>query len=276
MPAHGVPFPPPTRPTAQTPPLSPSPRTHQCPTAPTRTAGRFRSATGRSRRRTASSVCPLSSTREPGSASLLGGDVGWGSGRGCGAGMWGWEHPGPIAGLSPTSPAAVLGVRDAALCAWGSARGPEVSPPPRMSSPHLPTEGSHGGCVFHQLCPFFAFLPPQRGEERDHRERGSGEGEGERGGRGSGDTPGWGVGFPRCRGGSASPLPQRNAVRFLRCPAAMTVMHLAKFLRNKMDVPSKYQVSTRAAPSPLPRLCPFPRPGALMLSPAPGGGPLWR
>lgn len=146
--------------------------------------------------------------------------------------------------------------------------------PPKMSSPLLPTEGSHGGCVFHQLCPFFAFLPPKRGEERDHRERGSGEGEGERGGRGSGDTPG--VGFPRCRGGSASPLPQRNAVRFLRCPAAMTVMHLAKFLRNKMDVPSKYQVSTRAAPSPLPRLCPFPRLGALMLSPAPGGGPLWR
>jgi hypothetical protein len=26
----------------------------------------------------------------------------------------------------------------------------------------------------------------------------------------------------------------------------MTVMHLAKFLRNKMDVPSKYKVSARA------------------------------
>lgn len=37
--------------------------------------------------------------------------------------------------------------------------------------------------------------------------------------------------------------PQKNGVRFLRCPAAMTVMHLAKFLRNKMDVPSKYKVS---------------------------------
>lgn len=36
--------------------------------------------------------------------------------------------------------------------------------------------------------------------------------------------------------------PQKNGVRFLRCPAAMTVMHLAKFLRNKMDVPSKYKV----------------------------------
>ncbi|KAJ7421710.1 Polycomb group RING finger protein 2 [Willisornis vidua] len=32
-----------------------------------------------------------------------------------------------------------------------------------------------------------------------------------------------------------------NGLRFLRCPAAMTVMHLAKFLRNKMDVPSKYK-----------------------------------
>lgn len=37
---------------------------------------------------------------------------------------------------------------------------------------------------------------------------------------------------------------QKNGVRFLRCPAAMTVMHLAKFLRNKMDVPSKYKVSS--------------------------------
>ncbi|NXX10849.1 PCGF2 protein, partial [Podargus strigoides] len=36
---------------------------------------------------------------------------------------------------------------------------------------------------------------------------------------------------------------KKNGVRFLRCPAAMTVMHLAKFLRNKMDVPSKYKVS---------------------------------
>ncbi|XP_078230438.1 polycomb group RING finger protein 2 isoform X3 [Callithrix jacchus] len=34
---------------------------------------------------------------------------------------------------------------------------------------------------------------------------------------------------------------KQTGVRFLRCPAAMTVMHLAKFLRNKMDVPSKYK-----------------------------------
>lgn len=43
--------------------------------------------------------------------------------------------------------------------------------------------------------------------------------------------------------GSLLLRPQKNGVRFLRCPAAMTVMHLAKFLRNKMDVPSKYKVS---------------------------------
>lgn len=39
------------------------------------------------------------------------------------------------------------------------------------------------------------------------------------------------------------PLLRQTGVRFLQCPAAMTVMHLAKFLRNKMDVPSKYKVS---------------------------------
>ncbi|XP_030077416.1 polycomb group RING finger protein 2 isoform X2 [Microcaecilia unicolor] len=35
---------------------------------------------------------------------------------------------------------------------------------------------------------------------------------------------------------------EKNGVRFLRCPAAMTIMHLAKFLHNKMDVPNKYKV----------------------------------
>ncbi|XP_039177224.1 polycomb group RING finger protein 2 isoform X2 [Crotalus tigris] len=34
---------------------------------------------------------------------------------------------------------------------------------------------------------------------------------------------------------------KKNSMRFLRCPAAMTIMHLAKFLRNKMDVPTKYK-----------------------------------
>ncbi|NXQ60903.1 PCGF2 protein, partial [Anthoscopus minutus] len=40
-------------------------------------------------------------------------------------------------------------------------------------------------------------------------------------------------------------------LRFLRCPAAMTVLHLAKFLRNKMDVPSKYLVEVLYEDEPL-------------------------
>ncbi|KAK2489723.1 hypothetical protein MC885_010880 [Smutsia gigantea] len=44
---------------------------------------------------------------------------------------------------------------------------------------------------------------------------------------------------------------KRTGVRFLRCPAAMTVMHLAKFLRNKMDVPSKYKVEVLYEDEPL-------------------------
>uniref|UniRef100_A0A8C6ZL90 Polycomb group RING finger protein 2 n=1 Tax=Nothoprocta perdicaria TaxID=30464 RepID=A0A8C6ZL90_NOTPE len=42
-----------------------------------------------------------------------------------------------------------------------------------------------------------------------------------------------------------------GGVRFLRCPAAMTVLHLAKFLRNKMDVPSKYKVEVLYEDEPL-------------------------
>lgn len=30
--------------------------------------------------------------------------------------------------------------------------------------------------------------------------------------------------------------------RYLQCPAAMTIMHLRKFLRSKMDIPNAYQV----------------------------------
>ncbi|XP_062400300.1 polycomb group RING finger protein 2-like isoform X1 [Sardina pilchardus] len=33
-----------------------------------------------------------------------------------------------------------------------------------------------------------------------------------------------------------------NSKRFLRCPAAMTVTHLVKFLRSKMDIPSTYRI----------------------------------
>ncbi|KAG8139824.1 hypothetical protein E2320_002582 [Naja naja] len=41
------------------------------------------------------------------------------------------------------------------------------------------------------------------------------------------------------------------SMRFLRCPAAMTIMHLAKFLRNKMDVPTKYKVEVLYEDEPL-------------------------
>ncbi|XP_045155265.1 polycomb group RING finger protein 2 [Echinops telfairi] len=44
---------------------------------------------------------------------------------------------------------------------------------------------------------------------------------------------------------------EKTGVRFLRCPAAMTVMHLAKFLRNKMDVPGKYKVEVLYEDEPL-------------------------
>ncbi|XP_053856331.1 polycomb group RING finger protein 2 isoform X2 [Vidua macroura] len=48
-----------------------------------------------------------------------------------------------------------------------------------------------------------------------------------------------------------APFPPGPGLRFLRCPAAMTVLHLAKFLRNKMDVPSKYQVEVLYEDEPL-------------------------
>uniref|UniRef100_A0A8C5LL84 Polycomb group RING finger protein 2 n=1 Tax=Jaculus jaculus TaxID=51337 RepID=A0A8C5LL84_JACJA len=44
---------------------------------------------------------------------------------------------------------------------------------------------------------------------------------------------------------------KQTGVLFLRCPAAMTVMHLAKFLHNKMDVPSKYKVEVLYEDEPL-------------------------
>ncbi|KAG8514883.1 Polycomb group RING finger protein 2, partial [Galemys pyrenaicus] len=63
--------------------------------------------------------------------------------------------------------------------------------------------------------------------------------------------------FPRDREEKKGPLEngdgdkEKTGVRFLRCPAAMTVMHLAKFLRNKMDVPSKYKVEVLYEDEPL-------------------------
>uniref|UniRef100_A0A3B5AIY5 Polycomb complex protein BMI-1-A-like n=1 Tax=Stegastes partitus TaxID=144197 RepID=A0A3B5AIY5_9TELE len=39
--------------------------------------------------------------------------------------------------------------------------------------------------------------------------------------------------------------------RYLQCPAAMTVMHLRKFLRSKMDIPNTYQVEVMYEDEPL-------------------------
>ncbi|XP_073464418.1 polycomb complex protein BMI-1-like isoform X2 [Aquarana catesbeiana] len=44
---------------------------------------------------------------------------------------------------------------------------------------------------------------------------------------------------------------KRNSLRFLRCPAAMTITHLAKFLRNKMDIPNRYKVEILYEEEPL-------------------------
>ncbi|XP_008316069.1 polycomb group RING finger protein 2 [Cynoglossus semilaevis] len=42
-----------------------------------------------------------------------------------------------------------------------------------------------------------------------------------------------------------------NGKRFLQCPAAMSVMHLAKFLRSKMDIPNNYKVEVLYGDEPL-------------------------
>ncbi|XP_063120441.1 polycomb group RING finger protein 2-like [Rattus norvegicus] len=44
---------------------------------------------------------------------------------------------------------------------------------------------------------------------------------------------------------------EKTGVLFLRCPAVMTFMHLAKFLCNEMDVPSKYKVEILYEDKPL-------------------------
>uniref|UniRef100_A0AAY3ZWJ9 RING-type domain-containing protein n=1 Tax=Denticeps clupeoides TaxID=299321 RepID=A0AAY3ZWJ9_9TELE len=44
---------------------------------------------------------------------------------------------------------------------------------------------------------------------------------------------------------------QNNVKRYLQCPAAMTVMHLRKFLRSKMDIPCTYQVEVMYEDEPL-------------------------
>ncbi|XP_036408819.1 polycomb complex protein BMI-1-A-like [Megalops cyprinoides] len=49
----------------------------------------------------------------------------------------------------------------------------------------------------------------------------------------------------------ASDRERPSSKRFLRCPAAMTVMHLAKFLRSKMDIPSSYRIEVMYEDEPL-------------------------
>ncbi|KAL1006594.1 hypothetical protein UPYG_G00074230 [Umbra pygmaea] len=44
---------------------------------------------------------------------------------------------------------------------------------------------------------------------------------------------------------------QVNNRRYLQCPAAMTIMHLRKFLRSKMDIPCTYQVEVMYEDEPL-------------------------
>lgn len=63
--------------------------------------------------------------------------------------------------------------------------------------------------------------------------------------------------FDHCRlGGSMEDKQSKdqNMVankRYLQCPAAMTVMHLRKFLRSKMDIPNAYQVEVMYEDEPL-------------------------
>ncbi|XP_031456389.1 polycomb group RING finger protein 2 [Phasianus colchicus] len=139
------------------------------------------------------------------------GDVG----RGCGAG----SIQDPSQGSAPR-PQQQRSVLEMQRCAHGARRkAPRC--PPSLPPPRVPLEGSHGGLRFPSaLTALFVFLPP-REEKKGTIENGDLEKE------------------------------KRNAVRFLRCPAAMTVMHLAKFLRNKMDVPSKYQVEVLYGDEPL-------------------------
>ncbi|XP_061442241.1 polycomb complex protein BMI-1 isoform X1 [Rhineura floridana] len=47
------------------------------------------------------------------------------------------------------------------------------------------------------------------------------------------------------------PKEEVNDKRYLRCPAAMTVMHLRKFLRSKMDIPNTLQIDVMYEEEPL-------------------------
>lgn len=47
------------------------------------------------------------------------------------------------------------------------------------------------------------------------------------------------------------PMKEMNDKRYLRCPGAMTVMHLRKFLRSKMDIPNTFQIDIMYEEEPL-------------------------
>ncbi|TSO05373.1 Polycomb complex protein BMI-1-B [Bagarius yarrelli] len=47
------------------------------------------------------------------------------------------------------------------------------------------------------------------------------------------------------------PTKETNVKRYLQCPAAMTVMHLRKFLRSKMDIPCTFQIEIMYEDEPL-------------------------
>uniref|UniRef100_A0A8C5FYQ3 RING-type domain-containing protein n=1 Tax=Gouania willdenowi TaxID=441366 RepID=A0A8C5FYQ3_GOUWI len=53
------------------------------------------------------------------------------------------------------------------------------------------------------------------------------------------------------RQSSAMDGDKSNGKRFLQCPAAMSIMHLAKFLRSKMDIPNNYKVEVLYGDEPL-------------------------
>ncbi|KAM9332613.1 polycomb complex protein BMI-1-A [Pholidichthys leucotaenia] len=54
-----------------------------------------------------------------------------------------------------------------------------------------------------------------------------------------------------CGGEDKQSKDQVTNKRYLQCPAAMTVMHLRKFLRSKMDIPNTYQVDVMYEDEPL-------------------------
>lgn len=57
--------------------------------------------------------------------------------------------------------------------------------------------------------------------------------------------------FDSANGEEKETAKETNVKRYLQCPAAMTVMHLRKFLRSKMDIPCTFQVEVMYEDEPL-------------------------